>query len=373
MGHDFSGRCQRAAAVLADLAGDVGTVLLVSKLDHVRYLTGFTGSNAALLIGRNRILLATDSRYSSQVRAECPDLPAVLVPAGNTLPGALFENARNVHGWAWDSVGVEGAHITLDAFDLLRESLPSETRIRSFNGAVEAVKAIKEPVEIDAIREACRLADAACEKLLEYVRPGRRESDVAWDLEVWLQTHGARKLGFETIVASGPRSAVVHGRASGRVIGSSGKPEFVLIDFGCELDGYCSDITRTFVVGGEPDMEQRGMYEAVREAEAAAVLAVGPGVPGNDIDALARRILRKHGFPDMPHNTGHGLGMLVHDQVRVLAPSSTVTLKPNMVLTVEPGAYVDGFGGVRIEDDVLVTETGRESLTLFPRDLMVIR
>ncbi len=372
MPHDHSGRCHRAAAVLAELCGQASTVLLVSKPDHVRYLTGFTGSNSALLIGPGRLLLATDTRYTTQVRLECPDIPAVLLPSGSPLFAGLLLNARKVHGWTWDAIAVEGAYLTLDAFDQLRESLPASERIHSVNGVVETIKAIKEPVEVDAIREACRLADAACEKLLDLIRTGRRESEIAWDLEVWLRTHGARKLGFETIVASGPRSAIVHGRASERILGESGRPELVLVDFGCELDGYCSDVTRTFMVGGQPDSGQRYLVDAVREAQARAVQTVGPGIPGKDVDALARTVLEGSGFPDMPHNTGHGLGMLVHDQVRVLAPTSTVILQPNMVVTVEPGAYVEGLGGARIEDDILVTEAGHESLTSFSREWIVL-
>ena len=368
--HDYSGRRRRVADLFLSLAQAQSPALLVSCLPHVRYLTGFTGSNAALLLCGTDALLATDTRYLAQAAMQCPDLPVVVVPSGAGLLEALVEQSRHAHGWNFDKMCVEGAHLSLDSADQLRLVLPRSTTFASVNGVVEAIKAVKEPAEIAAIREACRLADAACALLPEWIRPGRSERDVAWDLEAWLRTNGASKLGFDTIVASGPRSAMIHGRASERVIGSSGGPEFVLVDFGCELDGYNSDITRTFVVGGEADEPMLRMYRAVQDAERQAVDAVGPGKTGKDVDALARRILTEAGMPEMPHNTGHGLGMLVHDQARVLSPGSTVELRAGMVVTVEPGAYIDGFGGVRIEDDVLVTPDGRESLTHFPRELM---
>jgi Xaa-Pro aminopeptidase len=368
--HDHAGRRRRVADLFLSLAQAQSPALLVSYLPHVRYLTGFAGSNAALLLCGTGALLATDTRYVAQAALQCPDLPVVVVPSGSGLLDALVEQSRHALGWIFDKMCVEGAHLSLDSADQLREILPRSTTFASVNGVVEAIKAVKEPAEIAAIREACRLADAACALLPEWIRPGRSERDVAWDLEAWLRTHGASKLGFDTIVASGPRSAMIHGRASERVIGSSGGPEFVLVDFGCELDGYHSDITRTFVVGGDPDERMLQMYRAVQDAQRQAVDAVGPGESGSDVDALARRILAGAGMPEMPHNTGHGLGMLVHDQARVLSPGSTVELRAGMVVTVEPGAYIDGFGGVRIEDDVLVTPDGRESLTHFPRELM---
>lgn len=164
----------------------------------------------------------------------------------------------------------------------------------------------------------------------------------------------------------------MHGRASDRIIASSGNSEFVLVDFGCEIDGYQSDITRTFVVGGSGDTRMREMYAAVAGAQAAAKSALGPGVPGKEVDAIARRILSERGMPEMPHNTGHGLGMLVHDQAGTLSPRSNVVLAPGMVVTVEPGAYVESVGGVRIEDDMLIDAVSAESLTHFSRELIQV-
>jgi Xaa-Pro aminopeptidase len=198
------------------------------------------------------------------------------------------------------------------------------------------------------------------------------ERELAWEMEVFMRTHGASKLGFESIVGSGPNSALIHGRPSDRRLGESGQPEFLLCDFGCEVDGYNSDITRTFVIGGEPTAEQRKLYDAVLQAELAAIAAIKPGVPGKDIDKIARDLLTEAGYGEaFAHSLGHGLGRIVHDHP-ALGQKSEVTLVPGMIVTVEPGAYLEGFGGVRVEDDVLVTETGCEILTRSPKELLVI-
>lgn len=335
----------------------------------MRYCTGFTGSSGALLLLPDRAVFVTDGRYALQAGREAAGCEVHVVAQG----GALTETAARLAADAGIArLGFESAYLTVDGLRTLEASLPPRVALVPVGEVVERVKAVKEPDEIEAIRRACRLADDGCAELTRILRPGITEREAAWRLEVHLRTHGATRLGFDTIVGSGPNGAIVHGRAGARAIGASGGPEFVLVDFGCEVDGYNADITRTFVVGGDPTPEMATMYAAVQAAQQAAVDAVAPGVAGRMVDGAARAVLAAAGMPPMPHNTGHGLGRLVHDMVGVLTPTSTRILEPGMVVTVEPGAYVDGFGGVRIEDDVLVTRTGAERLTHFPRDLTVL-
>lgn len=340
--------------------------LFVSNLEHVRYLTGFTGSSGVLLVGPDRAHFFTDGRYALQSEAEVPGFARTIVPQ-SSFAEAIAEEATRA---SLQRIGFEAAYLTFDGWRTLASAVGYGVALEPMNGLVESVKAIKSDEEIEAIRTACRLADAGCAYLTEILGVGIAEREVAWRLEVFLRERGATRMGFDTIVGSGPNGANVHGRAGGRRLGESGGPELVLIDFGCEVGGYNADITRTFCVGGAPTEAQRAMYDAVHAAQQAAFEAIRPGVHGSRPDAIARERLAAYG--PMPHNLGHGLGRLVHDQALVLSPRSNVTLAPGMVTTVEPGVYVEGFGGVRIEDDVLVTAHGAERLTSFTRELLCV-
>lgn len=343
---------------------------MVVDIDHIRYLTGFTGSNAVLAIDSGEAFFVTDQRYALQAPREVECASILISPSGTPLLDRLLSGpAAPV---APRDLAFPPESLTVADFDHLISLLPARTTPIALPGIVAQVKAIKEPVEVAAIRAACRLADDGCAFLAEHIRAGVTERCVAWELECFLRTRGARRLAFDTIVASGPNAAIVHARAGERTIGCSGSAEFVLVDFGCEVDGYCSDITRTFVVGGTPDERMCDMYSAVEEARAAAVALAAPGVEGKSVDEVARAVLERRGMPRMPHNTGHGLGRLVHDASGVFTPTSTLVLQSGMVVTVEPGVYCEGFGGVRIEDDVLLVEHGAECLTAFPRGMMVL-
>lgn len=347
--------------------------LIVSHLDNVRYLTGFTGSNGLVLLTDQDAFFFTDGRYALQAAREVPGFERIVLPPGSSLVDAAGKKALEL---PVSMVGFEGARLTYNAYRTLELALDPEIANHcpvSRSGDVEFLREVKDNYEIEKIRAACALADACFSHLLTIIRPGVTEKQVAWELEVFFRTHGAQRLSFDPIIGSGPNSAIIHGRASDRVIGSSGGPEFVLCDFGCELNGYCSDITRTVVVGGEPTEAMRRIYETTLAAQQAALTAIRPGVVGKSIDALARGMLRDAGYGEMPHGLGHGLGRLVHDlPLPTFSPMATVVLRPGIVATVEPGIYVEGLGGVRIEDDILVTATGNERLTHSPKELIVL-
>ena len=345
------------------------SAVLITNLEHVKYVTGFTGSNGIALISKDSAIFLTDGRYLLQAGVEVPGFDIRIV--GQAV--LLLEAARllTLEGFT-GGLAIESTYLSVDGWNTLIGGLPSSISLVPASGIVEAIKAIKEPQEIDAIRRACALVDDACSYITTIVKAGMTEAELAWRIEVYLRERGAVRMGFDSIIGSGPNAAIIHGRAGNRGIGASGEPEFLLCDFGCEIDGYNSDITRTFVFGGEPTDRMQHIFNTVHHAQDAACNAIKPGVAGKDIDALARGILADAGYGNMPHNLGHGLGRLVHDASGLLSPSSKLSLHENVVLTVEPGIYIEGYGAVRIEDDVLVTATGFERLTQYTRELVVI-
>lgn len=344
--------------------------LVISNLDNVRYLTGFSGSNGLVVLTETEAVFFTDGRYELQASREVPGFTRVILPQGTALSAAagkwLVENS-------FPRAGFEGGHLTYNGYRTLELAVEGKVSLIGRSGVVEGVREVKEPGEIEKIKAAVALADACFDHLCEFVRPGRTEKEIAWEIEVFCRTHGATRLGFDCIIGSGENGAFIHGRAGERVLGNSGGPEFVLCDYGCELDGYHSDITRTFVIGGEPTDRMREIYATVQKAQLAGVNAVRPGVPGREVDAVVRGIIRDAGFGEMGHGTGHGLGRLVHDvPLPTFSPLATVVLRPGIVATVEPGIYIEGLGGVRIEDDVVVTETGCDVLNRATKELLVL-
>jgi Xaa-Pro aminopeptidase len=346
--------------------------IIVSNLENCRYLSGFTGSNALVLVTAAEAFFLTDGRYRLQSATEVPGYERIILPQGTSLAEAAGELVKRVGA---RTVGFEGGHLTFSGYEALKKAMPEEETVTLVprGDAVESLRQVKDADEVAAIRRAIALADACFDFIRGTARAGMTEKELAWEMEVFLRhTKGATKLGFESIVGSGPNSALIHGRPSERVLGSSGGPEFLLCDYGCEVDGYNSDITRTFVLGGEPTPRQREIYEAVRRAQVAALEAIRPGMVGKDVDKVARDVLTEAGLGEaFGHGLGHGLGRQVHDHL-AFSQKSEVVLKPGMVVTVEPGAYIEGLGGVRIEDDVLVTETGGEVLTHSTKELIVL-
>ncbi|MBC8136475.1 MAG: aminopeptidase P family protein [Fibrella sp.] len=349
--------------------------LIVSNLENCRYLTGFTGSNGLVIVTPDEALFFTDGRYEIQAAKEVPGFERLIMPQGTDLAKAAAEQIRKRN---LPNAGFEEASVTVKAFSALRVALDGENgdgkqiALTGKSGYVESVRAIKDADEIARLRNAIALADRCFDYIVTAAKPGLTERELAWKMEVFMRESGADRLSFDSIVGSGPNSALIHGRPSDRVIGSSGEPEFLLLDFGAELNGYCSDMTRTLVIGGEPSDKQRAMYDAVLRAQLAAIAAVRPGAIGKDVHAVAFKSLEADGLSQyFGHGTGHQLGRVVHDG-RALGLIDEVELRPGMVVTVEPGAYIESLGGVRIEDVVLVTETGNEILSKSRKDLVVL-
>jgi Xaa-Pro aminopeptidase len=344
--------------------------LLITHLPNIRYLCGFSGSSGALVVTEAGNIFFTDGRYSEQAHAEVQGSriaiarKAALVMAGEWLA----RNRKSFRRKGPSRVGIEGDHLTVAARNRLAGLLPSNLRLREAPPLVEQARMVKDGEEIVRIRKAVMLGAGLFERALERIRPGVRESEVAGEMEYAARKAGADEMSFPTIIAAGTRSAMPHGRASDAAIPAEG---FVVCDFGVILAGYCSDMTRTVYVG-RPTDEARGMYEAVRESQQAAVEAVRLGVSVGEVDLAARKVLRKLGFGKyFTHSTGHGVGLEIHEAPRVAAGQSEV-LRPGMVITIEPGAYIPGKWGVRIEDMVVVTESGREVLTPTSKELIVV-
>ncbi|MCY1702244.1 M24 family metallopeptidase [Deinococcus sp. SL84] len=332
--------------------------LWVSDPANVRYLSGFTHpDDGRLLVTPGAAVLYTDGRYTVQAQEDAlPGIEVVIARPLEAIEGA----APAVAGM---KMGVEGAHLTVSALERLKERW--QVQFHPVEGLVEELRLHKSADEVAGIRAAQALADRVFAEVRPQIRAGVRELDIAMALEQGLRQAGATS-AFDVIVASGVRGALPHGTASDRVIEDG---DLVTVDFGANLNGYNSDMTRTVAVG-QPADELKRLYNAVLEAEEAAVRAVRPGLKASDLDAVARDILAGHGLAEaFAHSLGHGVGLVVHEGPR-LAQGSEDVLAPGMVITIEPGAYVPGLGGVRIEDLVLVTEDGYEVLSHSPRETL---
>jgi len=367
----LAGRHARVRETLDTLQIDA---LVITDPTNIRYLSNHVGSAGILVLTREVAHLLIDFRYQAAVQAlqdsaaACPGLRVWAVPASydEALVGCLIEIGVT-------TVGFEAAHLSVARYDWLTRTLAARTAavtLRSTEDVVERARMVKDAAEIAMLRESAARLAPVVDAAFAAVAEGVTERAVAGAIETALRDAGFERPAFDTIVASGPNSALPHYRAGNRAIG---RGDLVVLDFGGVLSGYCSDLTRTIVVG-PPDTESSRVHAAVLEAQQTAIHAVRPGVAASSIDTAARAVLERHGLGDLfGHGTGHGLGLDVHEQPRISRPRAdvpSVTLTPGMVFTVEPGAYRAGWGGVRIEDDVLVTETGYEVLTTSRRDLL---
>ena len=348
---------ERRRKVLAETLSLDADSALITHLPDIRYLTGFTGSSAAVALHGRRAVLFTDGRYTTQAKEEVAGVRVAIVRGAP----ALVACAWLVSGGALRCC-FQPEHLTVSQFELLRKSISPGVRSRFFvrgSNFVSRLREIKEPAELDTMRLAAELGCKLYERMLSVIEPGIRESEIALALEADARRSGADSMSFETIVASGPRSALPHGRASHSKVPRRG---FVTLDFGVVLGGYCSDMTRTVHLGRSKP-EERRVYDAVLEAQMAAVEAARPGIPAHTLDAAARDVLRRCRLERyFTHSTGHGVGLEVHERPRLAAKQQQV-LQPGMVITIEPGVYLPGQFGVRIEDMVRITETGHEVLT----------
>jgi len=340
--------------------------LLVSALPNIRYLSGFTGSNGLVLVTANEAVLLTDFRYAAQVKLEVSDAVRVVIEQSSLWARLWSElKARK----QIEVLAFESAHTThQDAarfVDATGEG--SAWRWRPALNLVEVLRESKDESELAHIRSAVAIAEQALAKTLPRVKAGMSELEVAGLLELEMRLGGSERTAFETIVAAGARSALPHARASSHIIE---KGDLLLFDFGATSGGYVSDITRTFIVGRAPDERQLEIHSVVREANGSASAAVRAGMRGRDADALARDYIERRGFgAAFGHSTGHGIGLEIHEAPR-LAKTAEAPLPPGSVVTIEPGIYVEGWGGVRIEDDVLLTADGPGVLTSFERGLV---
>jgi Xaa-Pro aminopeptidase len=357
-------RPRRIAALADSLESAHLDGLLLSSLPNIRYLTGFSGTSALVVVTPRETLLITDFRYATQVTQEVGELARVLVEPQSLWAGlwrVLPEMAT------LDVLGFESAHLLHRDFARLLEA-GSRWQWRPTLDLVETLRERKDEREVQLISQAADIATRALERAIGRVASGMTELQVAGMLEETLREEGSEAFPFPTIVASGPRAALPHARSSTREIA---RGEFLLIDFGAVVGGYCADVTRTFCIG-HADATQREAYDVVRGANARASAAVQAGMRGRDADAVARRYIEERGRgEEFGHSLGHGIGLEVHEAPRLSSTSETV-LPPNAVVTIEPGIYRAGWGGVRIEDDVVLEAQGPRILTSFTRELVEI-
>jgi Xaa-Pro aminopeptidase len=350
----------RDALARADLDG-----LLVSSLANIRYITGFSGSNALLLVTAKECMLFTDFRYATQVGDEVGSAATVRIETTSLWSG-LWSHLASLTGV--ERLGFESAHLLHRDFQRLLEQ-GSRWQWRPAVDLIETLRERKDAGEVALIVRAIGMAEQALAATLPAVRPGLTETAIAGILERNLREAGSEAFPFPSIVASGPRSALPHARAADRTVDNG---DFILFDFGAVTEGYCSDITRTVVLGQATE-RQREVYEIVREANALASGALRVGMRGIAADAVAREYIDARGYGEaFGHSLGHGIGLEVHESPR-LARSNDVPLASGVVVTIEPGIYLAGWGGVRIEDDVLVTADGPRVLTGFSRTLLEIQ
>jgi Xaa-Pro aminopeptidase len=356
-----SGRLQRLQAKVGELGLDAVVIAAPESLSSVnlRYLSGFRGSSAYLMVGARpeEAWLLTDFRYTEQAEREAPGFHVLRHERPVTVSLARIAREAGFH-----RMGLEADKIPAAMYWDWEREVPAEWVPMS--GLVEQLRLIKDPDELDRIRQACAAADAALAEVLPTIA-GRREQEVALDLEIAMRRAGAERLGFETIIASGVRGSLPHGKPTDKVIAPG---ELVTIDFGGYVDGYHSDETVTVGVGRVPD-QLRAIWDIVHEAQARGIRAVRPGVRASDVDRACRAYITDAGYGEQfGHGTGHGVGLAIHeDPFLGVRPATDFVLEAGMTVTVEPGIYVPGLGGARLEDTLVVTRTGSEALTQFPK------
>ncbi|PLR99905.1 M24 family metallopeptidase [Bacillus sp. T33-2] len=335
--------------------------MLITSTHNRRYMTGFTGSSGVVLISNDRALFITDFRYTEQAAKQCEGYE--VVQHHGTTPEEIAEQVKKL---GIQKLGFEEDHMTFSSYKTY-ERVVGATLV-PVSGEIEKLRLIKTDSEIKILKEAADIADAAYKHILEFIRPGITELEVSNELEFFMRRAGAASSSFDIIVASGYRSALPHGVASEKVIETG---DFVTLDFGAYHKGYVSDITRTVAVG-KPDAKLKEIYDIVLEAQLRGVAGIKPGMLGKEADALTRNFIAEKGYGDyFGHSTGHGIGLEVHEGPALSIKSETV-LEPGMVVTVEPGIYIQGLGGVRIEDDTLITLDHNETLTHSTKELIIL-
>ena len=358
---DYPGRIERLRAAAAEAGVDA---LYISNLSNVRYLCGFTGSSGSVLVAPAGAWFLTDGRY----RTQAPEQVEAAQIEVYTLPDQLGAALARLAGELGVSrIGFEADHVAVSAQDKLHDYFPG-CELVATRALVEGLRRVKEPEEVERMRQAAELGDAGFAYILERVKPGRSERELAIELECHMRMQGAEAVSFPSIVAAAERSALPHASPSGRVVEEG---RFLLFDLGCVFQGYCSDMTRTVVIGHADD-RHREIYQLVAAAQQAGLDALSPGRSGAELDAASRQVIVDGGYGEaFGHSLGHGVGLEIHE-APTLRSTSTDILEPGHAVTVEPGIYLPGWGGVRIEDLAVVTGDGHRCLNHAPKELIVL-
>jgi len=335
--------------------------LLILKPENRAYISGFTGSAGYVLVSKTMAKILTDFRYVEQATMQAKEFTALdFAPSLYDALNLALNNA------GVEKLGFEGDFVTVSTYQTLKDNLKVE--LIPLTGVVEKLRMVKDEHELACMQKAAEIAEAALEMTLPKIKPGVSETEVAIELEFAMRRLGGERLAFDSISASGPRSSLPHGRASDRIIQSG---DFLTLDFGTVYNGYCCDITRTFVIG-TPSKEQEKIYNIVLEAQRATLAAVRPGIMGKEVDKVARDIITAAGYGErFGHGLGHGVGRVVHEGPSAGSKSEDI-LQPGMVISVEPGIYIPEWGGVRIEDMVVVTENGYRNFNRFSKELICL-
>lgn len=353
----------RQARLRSILAGRKLDYLLITHMPNVHYLTGFRGSAGMALFGEGDPILFVDPRYTLQAKDQARGVK--VMESKQRLREAVGAWLRKRRA---RELGFDDANLTCAGWKALQKAAGGRCRLRAAGGLVEDLRMVKDAYELGLIRQAARLTSEVFNEVRGLARPGISEADLAAEIEYRVKRKGAEGVAFESIVASGPRSAIPHARASSKLLK---KNEFVIFDLGAIISGYAADMTRTVYLG-KPDARPRRIYQAVLEAENKGVLAARAGTEAGAVDATVRRALARRRLSEyFTHSTGHGVGLEIHEKPRV-ARAETRRLKPGFVVTIEPGVYLEGFGGVRVEDTVAIGDDGPEVLTSSPKEDWII-
>lgn len=345
----------------AQLKEDKIDALLVTNPYNRRYLTGFTGTAGVAIVSQEDAVFITDFRYTEQAEKEVEGFR--IVQHTKTMIEEVAEQSKRMNV---DTLGFEKEDMSYGLYELYNQHVTAN--LKPVAGLIEKLRIVKSAEEIAVLKQAAKIADDAFEHIIQYIRPGITELDVSNELEFFMRKQGATSSSFSIIVASGHRSALPHGVASSKVIESG---DFVTLDYGALYNGYISDITRTVAVG-EPSDQLKEIYAITLEAQERALREIKAGMTGIEADRIARDYITEHGYGEaFGHSTGHGIGLEVHEAPGLSFKSETV-LEPNMVVTVEPGIYLPQIGGVRIEDDIIITENGNERLTFATKELLIL-
>ncbi|KPU28078.1 Xaa-Pro dipeptidase [Caloranaerobacter sp. TR13] len=340
---------------------DIDSVIIF-KPENRRYISGFTGTSGYIIITEKENYIATDFRYLEQVSKQCEGFNIIELNSLHTIFDVLSELKV-------ERLGIEDNFATLQFVRNIEEKC-SNINIVPLNGVLENIRMIKDKQEIELIKNAAEITDKAFNHILDFIKVGVKELDIAIELEYFMKKLGAEGPSFKFIIASGKRSAMPHGVASDKIVEDG---DFLTIDIGCIYKGYCSDMTRTIVIG-KANEKQKNIYNIVLEAQTESLKAIKPDVQGYELDRIARDIIDSYGYKEhFGHGLGHGVGLEVHENPRLAQNEmGKIALKPGMIITVEPGIYIPNFGGVRIEDLVLVTEDGYEVLSKTTKELIEI-